>query len=151
MWSAPILGLPSIWEGTGTRIVHSKRRGPWMVMWYSLTLCSDRMTIFRHLTDSPLLASRISHPSRLLVPITQPREPQPSVCVWHRSLSLGTTVFALLWSAFFPPFIFSQSNFTSQTHLSVLHISLKDWEYGSVFQTDRLTVWPTLVHSHRKA
>lgn len=38
-----------------------------------------------------------------------------------------------------PP-CFPRVTSTAQTHLSGLHISLKDWEYGSVFQTDRLTV-----------
>lgn len=38
------------------------------------------------------------------------------------------------------PLCFPRATSTSQTHLSGFHISLKDSEYGSVFQTDRLTV-----------
>ena len=40
---------------------------------------------------------------------------------------------------------------TSPAHLSGFSISLKHSEYGSVFQTARLAVWPTVVPSHRNA
>jgi hypothetical protein len=89
---------------------------------------------------SLLLELRVFHLHRPLYPDTSESQPRCSVFLAVIPLEF-----------IFLPLYFPRVTSTSQTHLSRLHISLKDLEYGSVFQTDRLTVWPMVVHSHRNA